>query len=104
MKFRSQLWLVAAGIFAMALTLGCRKSNGRAARPAEAKITGDRSDPPVALHVNWQPGGRYVMRMEMKENSDSRQGRGPGRGSQQTTLAHEYAVTVTNAPAGGNRG
>src|SRR6266850_1155434 len=101
---RSHAFFVSAAVAVVALTSGCGKSTGRSSRPAEAKITGNRSDPPVALQVNWQTGGRYVMRMEMKENSDSRQGRGGRGGAQQTTLAHEYAVTVTNAPTAGKRG
>src|SRR5258705_2266216 len=103
---RSHAFLASAAIAFIALTSGCGKATRNSSGAPEPKITGKRSDPPVALQVNWQPGSRYVMRMEMKENSDAAgRGRGQGRGGpQQTSLAHEYAVTVTNAPQSGKRG
>jgi len=102
---RSHAFLASAAIAIIALTIGCGKATRNSSGAPEPKITGKPSDPPVSLQVNWQPGSRYVMRMEMKENSDAGRGRGQGRGgSQQTSLAHEYAVIVTNAPESGKRG
>src|SRR4051812_25088920 len=86
-------------MIAVAAFLGCSKSNQSPSTAADPKLTGSSSDPPLDLRVNWQVGGRYVMRMEMKQTSEFRRGTSEdARGNQQLTLAHEYAIAVTNTP------
>ena len=103
---RSVLSCVLVAIaFVATLFVGCSKPGQPASTPSQPKITGDPSDVPVALRINWQLGARYVLRMEMKQDSEFRRGNSAdGRGGQQLNLAHEYAITVTNDPATGLRG
>ena len=79
----------------------CSKSSH--AKIKEPPITGKPSDAPVELKAQWQPGKRYVIRMELTRGSEVRRANQREPLQREDRLAQEVAVTVTNAP-NGNRG
>lgn len=79
-----------------ALLAGCSKSSS----PKEPPVTGKRNDPPIELRGEWKPGWRYHMRLEHSDTTVTQGEADP----HEVSLAHEYAVTVTNVMPNGNRG
>lgn len=79
---------------------GCRKSDDNQAAK-EAPVVGKPSDPAVPLKAEWRPGYRYVMQMDMNQSSQMQFG--PRAVNQDTTMAQDYSITVTNVEDG-NRG
>lgn len=101
MRTSSLLLLVLAGL----LFQGCSKSSGRRSdSPAEEKITGNPSEPPVALQPQWNPSNRYSFRMSTRVNSEFPRRDQPTPVRQETTFGLDYSVAVTNVlPDGGRR-
>lgn len=84
------------------LAAACGRNNGSA--PGDSKVTGKAADAPVKLEASWKPDRRYMWRVEMAQHGEF-----PGWGRQKrmtndTIVAQEYAITVTNAPQAGQRG
>jgi hypothetical protein len=77
---------------------GCSKSGG--AKTKEFPITGKPSDAPVDLKARWQPGKRYVIRMELTRGSEVRRANQRQPLPREDRLAQEVAITVTNGPQG----
>ena len=75
----------------------CSKSDR--AKIKELPIMGKPSDPAIELKAKWKPGSRYVIRMELTRENEVRRANRPQPDHQQERLAHEVAVTVTNAAA-----
>src|SRR5438876_887465 len=75
----------------------CSKSDR--AKIKELPIMGKPSDPAIELKAKWKPGNRYVIRMELTRENEVRRANRPQPDHQQERLAHEVAVTVTNAAA-----
>lgn len=106
MKLSRWTGAAAALLLAAGMTAGCGKRDDRTADESGApgKVTGKASDAPVKLEVAWKADQRLLWRMELEQHSEF-----PGFGRQKkmtndTVMAQEYSVTVTNAPEPGLRG
>src|SRR6185503_6443667 len=81
----------------LALAVGaCKRSN-------EAPITGKRSDPPVAMQAVWQPGKRYLYRVELTTRSEVPRKNTKAIIRADTTVGQDLAFTVTNVAPDGSR-
>ena len=81
----------------LALAVGaCKRSN-------EAPITGKRSDPPVAMQAVWQPGKRYLYRVESTTRSEVPRKNTKTIIRADTTVGQDLAFTVTNVAPDGSR-
>jgi hypothetical protein len=80
------------------LFAGCSKHN------SEPRIVGKPSDPPVSLHCAWQPGYRYLLRLEMSVLTDSGNPDPEEMNVHRVTYAQNCLVTATNAGQGGKIG
>ncbi len=90
-------------LVALLLTLaGCAKSGPRAKK--EEKITGRPGDPPVTLETQWISSNRYTFRIEITSCSTAPRANSPKPVAQETTIAQDYVVTVTNTMPNGSRG
>jgi hypothetical protein len=82
---------------ALALVLGaCHRSN-------EAPITGKRSDPPVSMQAVWQPGKRYLYRVESTTSSQVPRKNTTRIIHADTTIGQDLAFAVTNIAPDGSR-
>ncbi len=81
---------------------GCAKSGSRATK--EEKITGRPEDPPVNLEAQWISSNRYTFRIEITSCSAAPRANSPKPVPQETTIAQDYVVTVTNTMPNGSRG
>jgi hypothetical protein len=91
--------LILTALFCLVPGGGCKKSSSEgSSAKGEEKITGKKSDPPAELKPQWKPGNRYVMHLDSTQTMEMNQG--PQPVSQETTLAQDYALLVTNAPDG----
>ncbi|MBI5385023.1 MAG: hypothetical protein HZA90_10095 [Verrucomicrobia bacterium] len=97
MKANRHLLLSAALGAGVLLAAGCRKSQD-SDKPKDAPVSGKPSDPPAELKAEWKPGYRFVMHMEMNQNSQWQFG--PRPTTQDTSMSTDYALSVTNAPDG----
>jgi len=87
--------------FGLALSLAlvasaCQRSN-------EAPITGKRGDPPVAMQAVWQPGKRYLYRVESTTASEVPRKNTGKIIRADTTIGQDLAFTVTNVAPDGSR-
>ena len=95
--------LKAAVLVALLLTLtGCAKSGPRATR--EEKITGRPEDPPVTFEAQWISSNRYTFRIVTTSCSAAPRANSLKPVPQETTIAQDYVVTVTNTMPDGSRG
>src|SRR5713101_8160299 len=79
---------------------GCAKSGSRATK--EEKITGRPGDPPVTLEAQWISSNRYTFRIEITSCSTAPRANSPKPVPQETMIAQDYVVTVTNTTANGS--
>jgi hypothetical protein len=101
--------LLTAPLLPALLFCACKKSStdpdatpaGGEARPASTGA-GSAADA-VELKVRWQPGRRYVQRMELAQTSETRIPNVSKSIKQDTTMAQDYAVTVLAESANGGR-
>lgn len=76
---------------------------GACQRSTEAPITGKRGDPPVAMQAVWQPGKRYLYRVESTTSSQVPRKNTGKMIRADTTLGQDLAFTVTNVAPDGSR-
>lgn len=80
---------------------GCSRTDLNSKSGKEEKIVGDPADPAVQLRAEWAPANRYIFRFETAIRTESSRASQNHPVQQATTLAHDYALIVTNAAPGG---
>jgi len=103
MKINWRILLWTAMAILVALLVSCSKARAKNGAKAE-KLAGSPSDPPVELKLKWTPGNRYLLRMEMTRSARRQQRGHSDMVSHEFSFNQDYALTVTNAGAQGNRG
>lgn len=76
---------------------------GACNRSSEAPITGRRGDPPMAMRAAWQPGKRFLYRVESTTLSQVPRKNTGKIIRADTTLGQDLAFTVTNVAPDGSR-
>ncbi len=67
-------------------------------------MTGRPGDPPVTLEAKWISSNRYTFRIEITSCSEAPRVNSPKPVPQETTIAQDYVVTVTNTMPNGAHG
>ncbi len=116
---KTNFFLLALVCALIAPLAGCKKkaddaaanSDGNApGESASSSGPGDSAKPrkiaqpsgPVELKLKWPVGARYVQRMDLAQNSETRMAMAPKPIKQETTMGQEFALTVlAERPGGG---
>jgi len=88
-------------LLALLFTPGCSRSKPNSG--PVGRISGSRSDPPVAFVAQWGPSNRYIFHSEVSASSDEPR---PGVSKpvpQESTLGLDYSITVSNTRSNGAR-
>jgi hypothetical protein len=87
----------------LGLAISLALITGACQRSDEAPITGKRGDPPVAMQAVWQPGKRYLYRVESTTSSQVPRKNTGKIIRADSTLGQDLAFTVTNVAPDGSR-
>jgi hypothetical protein len=87
-----------AAALVLAAVLGCRPAPEGDPQD-KLPISGKPSDAPVELKAQWRPGYRYLVLAQTAQTSTGSFRRGPS--SMESTLAQDYAITVSEGQRGG---
>jgi hypothetical protein len=93
---------LAAALLLVPGWIGCKKSGGVASTTGEP-ITGNSSDPAVAMQAVWNPSNRYVFRLDVTSSSQMPRRNAPQPITQDTTAGEDFSLVVTNIAGDGTR-
>jgi hypothetical protein len=117
---KTNLFFIALLCALIAPLAGCKKKAADAASDSDANAPGESASPgapgdaakprkpaqrggPVELKIKWPVGARYVQRLDMAQNSETRMAMAPKPIKQETTMGQEFALTVLAERPGGGR-